>query len=387
MMRRHTVLHVSEFIKGGVATYLNSLIREQLADPEFDDVRIIAAREHRRFLPDVPNDRIILFDYPQRSITGLRSLNRVLSETLSDFCPSVIQLTSSFPGAIGRLNSAVRRLRRLRGDGQRTPVVYCAQGWSFLMDTGVAKRFAYETAERILARWTDRIICISEHERRGAVEIGIPAEKCDLVYNALPAAPPEPSAVDVPAAVAEARSRGDRVLLFVGRFDRQKGLDLLSGIFDGDSRRGDILLAAGSTAVNSEPVRFGSRMFDVGWSSPGQIESLLAISDALMVPSRWEGFGLVAAEAMRAGRAVICSSRGGLPEVVEHGVTGIVLSSLQPSEIASALNELSSQRLREMGEAGRKRFHRLFTIDQLHQATKRVYCTAAEELCTAPWKF
>ena len=44
-----------------------------------------------------------------------------------------------------------------------------------------------------------------------------------------------------------------------------------------------------------------------------------AAADGLVVPSRWEGFGLVAIEAMRAGTAVIASDRGALPELVEHG--------------------------------------------------------------------
>ena len=364
------VLHISEFIKGGVATYLNTLIREQLYDPRIQEIRIIANRQHRQFLPDVPDEIVVSYDYPRRSVGGLNQLRKVVSDTVRDYRPSLVQLTSTFPGVIGRVNTWNRRWL----SANRPPaIVYCAQGWSFLMDSGPLKRFAYRAVERTLSRQADRIICISEDELEAAVNTGISRDRCELVYNALPLTPPVPEPVRIPDAVAAARQRGDRVFLFVGRYDRQKGLDLLRSVFDGPSDKGDILLTAGGQAIDSEPIRMGSRMFDAGWATPGQVVALLDVCDAMLVPSRWEGFGLVATEAMRAGKAVICSDRGGLPEVVQDGLTGIVLKSLTPSHIAEVIQGTSYEQLSRLGAAGRQRFQQFFTSDRMHAATMNAY--------------
>ncbi len=121
-------------------------------------------------------------------------------------------------------------------------------------------------------------------------------------------------------------------------------------------------------------------MFDLGWSNHGQITSYLAACDALIVPSRWEGFGLVATEAMRAGKAVICSNRGGLKEVVEDGVTGIVLDELTSTRIAEVLGGLSAENLLKMGQAGKQRFRALFTADKMHKNTKQTYLNAVAQI-------
>ena len=46
--------------------------------------------------------------------------------------------------------------------------------------------------------------------------------------------------------------------------------------------------------------------------------SYINACDAVIVPSRWEGFGLIAIEGMRAGKAIIVSNRGALPEIVDQ---------------------------------------------------------------------
>ena len=62
----------------------------------------------------------------------------------------------------------------------------------------------------------------------------------------------------------------------------------------------------------------------LGWLPRHAIDRYYAAADAVVMPSRWEGFGLVAIEAMRNGTAVIVSNRGALPELVEDGKTGHV---------------------------------------------------------------
>jgi glycosyltransferase involved in cell wall biosynthesis len=113
-----------------------------------------------------------------------------------------------------------------------------------------------------------------------------------------------------------------------------------------------------------------------GWLSRPRIAGLLAAADVLVMPSRWEAFPFVALEAMRAGVAVIASRVGGLEEIVEDGVTGLLVRSDDPEQLADVLLKVQPQQLHEMGERGRLRYLRLFQAERaafdLHQVYRSV---------------
>ena len=80
--------------------------------------------------------------------------------------------------------------------------------------------------------------------------------------------------------------------------------------------------------------------------------------DIFVLPSVWEPFGLVIAEAMACGKPVVATNVGGIPEIVEHNRTGILVPPAEATPLANALAALlGDERLRdEMGSAGRQRF-------------------------------
>jgi glycosyltransferase involved in cell wall biosynthesis len=84
-----------------------------------------------------------------------------------------------------------------------------------------------------------------------------------------------------------------------------------------------------------------------------------AIQDAaiIVVPSLGEGFGMVALEAMERARPVIASAVGGLPEIVAHGETGLVVPPGDAEALADAIVTLAGdhERVTAMGRAGRDR--------------------------------
>lgn len=118
-------------------------------------------------------------------------------------------------------------------------------------------------------------------------------------------------------------------------------------------------LEARSRALGLEgAVRFLGRVSD------GEREALYRACAFLALPSRGEGFGLVYAEAMRAGRS--CLAGPGAPaEVVSHGETGLVVDPMQRSDLEAALLRLfEDESSRERwGAAGRARQQALFTRD------------------------
>jgi glycosyltransferase involved in cell wall biosynthesis len=108
-----------------------------------------------------------------------------------------------------------------------------------------------------------------------------------------------------------------------------------------------------------------------------QVERAIEESAIVVVPSLGEGFGMVALEAMERARPVIASSVGGLPEIVAHGETGLVVPAGDAEVLAEAMVELGSDlgRAGAMGAAGRERALAKFPpersadrIDELYRA-------------------
>jgi glycosyltransferase involved in cell wall biosynthesis len=105
------------------------------------------------------------------------------------------------------------------------------------------------------------------------------------------------------------------------------------------------------------------------------VADILSASDVVVVPSLYEGFGLVAVEAMAAGRPVIGTRVGGLPEVIDDGSTGILVEPASPEQLATAIIRFCNDpELRDrMGQSGQKRYRRLFTRSRMIREFASVY--------------
>ena len=79
------------------------------------------------------------------------------------------------------------------------------------------------------------------------------------------------------------------------------------------------------------------------------------------MPSRWEGVGLVAIEAMRNSKAVIVSNRGALPELIDNGINGYVFDLDDNNSLRDILSTLNKDELEKMGLEGRKKYLEKFT--------------------------
>jgi glycosyltransferase involved in cell wall biosynthesis len=105
-------------------------------------------------------------------------------------------------------------------------------------------------------------------------------------------------------------------------------------------------------------VRFLGRVDD------DRLDELYRECRLFVMPSRDEGFGLVFLEAMRAGKPCI-GGRGAASEIIEHGVTGLIVDPDSRHELMAALERLYSEpdTCRQFGAAGWERFRSTFTDD------------------------
>ncbi len=114
-----------------------------------------------------------------------------------------------------------------------------------------------------------------------------------------------------------------------------------------------------------------------GLTLPGHIEDasqLLAALDVFVMPSRSEGWGLAALEAMAAGLPVIASNTGGLAEIVDAGETGWLVPPGDARALAEAIENAAAdrERLREMGLLARERARR-FSVEETARRTEEFY--------------
>lgn len=173
---------------------------------------------------------------------------------------------------------------------------------------------------------------------------------------------------------AEARPAGAPPgLLFVGRLGPRKGIDTFLEALShlGTTTPFEAEIAGAPDTGDPEPA-FRSRHEGAPWLSGvrflGGVDDaakwrLVAGADIVVVPSRYESFGLVAVEAMMFGKPVVSTRVGGIPEVVQDGVTGLLVAPGDAEALAAALRRLCEDpALRErMGAAGRARYLERFT--------------------------
>jgi glycosyltransferase involved in cell wall biosynthesis len=154
-----------------------------------------------------------------------------------------------------------------------------------------------------------------------------------------------------PASQAEARRviglpLESRIALFVGRISEEKGADVFGEALS--SSHGWLGVMAGIGALQSViATRFPGILLR-GPLLPDDVAMWLQSADVVVVPSRAEGLGLVAIEALACGIPVIASAVGGLVETVQHERTGILVAPGDPRALADALARLADDHLREM---------------------------------------
>lgn len=361
------VLHVAQTLAGGVASYLGEVSPYQIDRHGHENIHFLLPREHAKyFSSEVPPNAISWFKTANRDPLSLLDFSASLVRVARSFEPDVIHLHSTFAGAIGR---AVRVLlpRRCR-------IVYCAHGWAFDMEARAVNKFAYRFIELILSPLADHIIAISQHDYQSGLKAGIPLSKLSQIYNGVSASGSHHSYMD--------RKPGIN-LLFAGRYDRQKGLDILLSAFEEVASDSMTLhLCGGAVVGEGSPIPSGVHIVNYGWQPRRVVRALMRDADAVVIPSRWEGFGLVAAEAMAEGTAVLASTRGALVELVVDGETGYLFDITDRTSLVSVLRSLDLDVLKMMGSAGKDRQVALFSARMMNERITDVYenvtsCTAA----------
>jgi glycosyltransferase involved in cell wall biosynthesis len=233
-------------------------------------------------------------------------------------------------------------------------------------------------------RWTLRhaaaLTAITEDCRQHALRAGAPDRAVHLVFNGtdLRRFSPSPNgngAVDPrygPHMIFACRQlfprKGIRFLVEAAAVLKPRFPDLKLVVAGDGFERPDLIALAESLGIAGD-VTF------LGWVPNSELPPYYRAAAVSVIPSLEEGFGIPAAEAMGCQTPVVASDAGGLPEVVEDGVTGLVVPRGDSAALANAIGTLLADPARrvQMGLAGRERALRLFDWDRTAEQLERIY--------------
>ena len=301
-----------------------------------------------------------------RPIWDLRGLLR-LTAFLSQSAYALVHTHTTKPGIVGTL--AARR-------AGIPAIMHTVHLFPFHEETGRITAAAYGAAERLAARWCDRIVTVGEFQREWALRTGIGTpEQIMSIPNGVPTARVQPGR-SRPEVRAELGVGDAFMILSTGRLAEQKGLEYLIQaapllrseipsvkiVLAGDGpRRESLSRLICELGVEDLVVLLGYRS-DIG--------DLLEAADLVVLPSLWEGLSISLLEAMAAAKPVVTTTIGSNREVTSNGETAVLVPPKDSASLAAAIIALATDgsRLEALGRAGHDAQRERYTLERMLDA-------------------
>ena len=277
-----------------------------------------------------------------------------VADWIADRGIALLHTHSNRPNVVGRMAGAL-----FRSQGLAVVAHYHNQ-----YDDKWERDPAMLSLERRLVASTDAMIAVSESVRRHVADnIGVDEQRIDVI----------PNGVDASAFTGVDRSDARRALLLdatrpvvglIGRITEQKGQDdvVEAALAIAVERPEPMFVMVGFAEDAELQQRLRQKIAVFGLSdrirflgNRDDMASVYAALDLVVAPSRWEGFGMMLIEAMAAGRPIVATRVGAIPEIVRDGRTGVLVEPRDAQALARAITGMldDPQRRIAMGEAGR----------------------------------
>lgn len=295
---------------------------------------------------------------PLRPIKDLRAAVDI-TRLMRRIKPDLVHCHTSKAGVLGRLAG------RLCG----IPTIFTAHTWCFAEGTSVLWRIVGKPAERISAYWTEKIIAVSDSNRRLAIDLKVVRpEKIITIHNGIS---------DTPYVASHPEGETPRIIM-VARFAPQKNqAELVEALKDIKAPFQLEFVGDGPTRPAVEALiktyGLGDRIRILGVRK--DTDQLLGAANLFVLATKWEGFPITILEAMRACLPVIATDVNGVREAVVDAETGLLYGRSQVDKLRAALESLITdpQKRAALGQAGRKRYEQNFTCDVMLARTESIY--------------
>ncbi len=310
-----------------------------------------------------------------RSIRPLKDLKALLSLVWLIFRekPDIVHTHSSKAGILGRMAAKINFVPH---------IIHTPHGHVFYGHFGPLVSKIFMWVERIFSRITDRMVALTDGEMDDYINLSVCSPQKLLKIH---------SGVDVNQfkqsngnMVEKRRSLGldqnGKIVGFVGWLLPIKGPGYLLKAMDyvwqeyPDTAlvfvgKGDLDMDLRAQALK---VSANGRVKFLGWRE--DIDEIMPVFDMLVLPSLNEGMGRVLVEAMAAGKPVVASRTGGIPDLVWHGETGYLVPPADEKALADGIKKLldDAGRAWEMGQQGKKRCQQ-FSLEAMIEKLDALY--------------
>jgi glycosyltransferase involved in cell wall biosynthesis len=338
---RCRLLIAAQPVEAGVPRHVHDVVR--LLDPASYAMTVACPRSSElwHWLGDLPHVvRHAIASHREPTLWDAVSLGRL---AVLVHRADIVHAHSAKAGFLARLAAAAR--------GHAGKCIFTPHGWSFWSADGPRARF-YARLERTGARWCRTILAVSDHERRAGLDHGVGhPEQYRVIRNGV-----DPERFSLHPAPVPMR------VLFVGRLASPKRPDLVVHAIDRLRRRfaGVELHIVGDGPDRSRIARL---IHDLGLQDRvhllgkrADVPLLLARATCLAFASDYEACPLTVLEAKAAGVPVVATAVGGVPEIIDDGVDGILVTPGSVDAMAPAIAQLLANpaSARAMGAAGRR---------------------------------
>jgi glycosyltransferase involved in cell wall biosynthesis len=256
----------------------------------------------------------------------------------------------------------------------------------------------YAFLDRLASKFAGKIIVVSDHLKRFFDEVeGLDRGKMTRIHYGLEEAWVEDQSSRTARPVSVQEELGippDTPLVgIIARLNPQKGHTYLLAAFAKvvESLPEARLLIVGDGNLRGDlerqtrELRITRRVTFTGWRD--DIPRIMADLNLLILSSLWEGFGLVLLEAMMMGKPIVASRVSAIPEIVVDGVTGLLVPPRDQEALAKAIIAMlqDKERAEAMGQAGRERVERYFSVERMVQQTEALYEELIKEKMRLSW--
>lgn len=367
MMEKKLLYVITTGNLGGAQTHLYDLIS---CLPDLNEVHVVMG--HKGWLWERLAEKNIMLHQitelvqPVSIIEDMKAMWKI-KELIQVIQPNLVHCHSSKAGFIGRIAAHFAAV----------PVIHTVHGWSFTDGISQKKQMVYRLLERIVARWTDRFICVSEYDRQLGIKF-IPEHKDKMVtiHNGV-----RPLATEESYGSVCLESSGVVRLVMVARFSKQKDQALLVQAiamlrqenipiivnFIGEGPDFTAVKELAKKLHVMDCVHFLGARDDVTY--------ILGKNDVFVLTSNWEGFPISILEAMRQGLPVIASDVGGVSEAVFDRQNGFLIPRGDLPTLVASLREIciNSEMRLDMGQHGKRIYEKNFTLSFMVEKIVHVY--------------
>ncbi len=305
----------------------------------------------------------------QNDMPHLRAAAKELDQILRENDVDLVLLHGHKARMVGWLS------RRKNG----VPIIGVSRGWT----SENWKIALYTRVDQWLHRRMNHVVCVSQGQANKVFESGMPKERVSVIRNAIRTErfdrTPDPG--DRGKLEAMFPEPPKYLIADAGRFSPEKGFDVLLEALARLRREnlsvGLILFGDGflreTLERQAETLGISDAVVFPGFTN--ELDRWMPHFDLFVQSSRSEGLPNVLLEAMGARTAVVATTVGGTAEVVEHGITGLLVPPNRPKRLATAIRELleDEPRRRTMGETGRRRVEEHFTFEAQAKAYRELF--------------